>query len=324
MQGPLNKNNLPDLPRELYWKEYTDPIKETPFHAIAVKSNAYTVRSRGTDFGADYEGINPLYYSVVVAPSGFAAEDVVYKRFNQFMIKDRDGLMKLIKPLEAEARWLQQRDVQAACLSYERAFMCLEYMKLQHSEMAGLAMKASWVYKELIEEGDDSVRQRYDQLREFAIDKYLQAYEGEDLSKMKMGYAGIAYLIAELMRQRGKFDDSLRWFGRVVTDKGAVGEVKRQARNQMDLCKEQREAAKASGDYSPPEEQRMLLRSMYQLYRDQGKWLQAQSKKGTLSESELLRAILDGVKDSKVDISQAENEEQLAQFVAKKLGDGKG
>ncbi len=151
------------------------------------------------------------------------------------------------------------------------------------------------------------------------MDKYLEAYESEDLSTLKVGYAGVAYLIGELLRERGQFDDSLRWLSRVVTDREVGGEVKRMARNQLDLCKEQREQAKASGEYTMPEPERNKLRSMYQLYHDQVRWLANAAAKGSLNESDLLRAILDGVKNAKLDLSQAQTEEQLANFIQQRL-----
>ena len=44
----IDNPNLPqpELPRELFLKEYTCPLSGETFKSVAVKSNAYSVRSR--------------------------------------------------------------------------------------------------------------------------------------------------------------------------------------------------------------------------------------------------------------------------------------
>jgi uncharacterized protein len=309
----------PALPKELFWREYSDPLSDSKFQAISVKSSAFNIRGRETDFGPIYDGINPLYYDIVITPSGLAAEDQVLKRSPKLLFKDRDSLVTMIRQIPEETIWLQPRNVERACLAFDRAFACAEFMKIPRSELASMAMKASWVYRELVEDGDETAKEKCFNYRGYALEKYLDAYENEDLSTLKVGYAGIAYLIGELMRERGQFDEGLRWLARVVTDRQVGGEVKRMARNQLDLCKEQRDKAKESGSYEAPEAERQKLRSMYQLFRDQARWLAKMSEQGDLNESDLLRGILDGVKNSGLDISKAGTEEKLAAYIAKKL-----
>jgi uncharacterized protein len=319
MSNPANNQPAVDLPRELFWREYSDPVSETKFLAVAVKSSAFNVRGRETDFGPIYEGFNPLYYDIVITPSGFAAEEQVLKRSAKLLFKDREGLVQQLQCMRDDTNWQQPRTLERACLSFDRAFVCVDYIKMPRSEYASMAMKASWVCRELMEGGDEEAKAKYREYRGYALEKYLDAYENEDLSTLKLGYPGVAYLIGELMRERGQFDDGMRWLSRVVTDREVGGEVKRLARNQLDLCKEQREKAKESGEYEAPEPERAKLRSMYQVYRDQVRWLAQMSEQGELNESDLLRGILDGVKNSGLNISQAANEEQLAAHITKKL-----
>ena len=315
MQEPGSEQPLITLPPGLFWKEFSDPVSEAKFFAIALKTNAYTVRGRGTDFGPIYEGINPLYYNIIVTPSGLAAEEQVLKRSPRLLFRDREGLLEELYYLRNLAAWQQPRNASVAAQAYDRAFVCAGYIKIPRSELAGMAMKASWVYRELYEQEEEGAEDKFQHYRQIALEKYQEAYEKEDLSSIKLGYAGVAYLIAELLRERGEFDESYRWFSRVVTDREVGGEVKRMARNQLDLCKEQREQAKESGSYLPPEPERMKLRSMYQLYHDQARWLAKASADGKLNESDLVRGILDGVKKSRLQLSRFESEEQLAQLI---------
>jgi uncharacterized protein len=303
----------------MYWKEYSDPVSEAKFLAIALKTSAYNVRGRGTDFGPIYEGINPLYYSIIVTPSGLAAEEQVLKRSPRLLFRDRDALLQRLLHVREQTVWQQPRTTRLAAQAYDRAFSCAEYMKIPRSELAGMAMKASWVYRELRELEEPGAEEQVQNYRKLALDKYLDAYENEDLSQLKLGYAGVAYLIGELLRERGEFNDSLRWLSRVVTDREVGGEVKRLARNQLDLCKEQREKAKQDGTFVPPEPERTKLRSMYQLYHDQVRWLANASAEGGMNESDLLRGILDGMKRSKLDLRQFESEEQLSSYLQQQL-----
>jgi uncharacterized protein len=310
----------PELPRDYYWKRYTCPLSGYEFSTVAVKARSYSVRERGTDFAPSYDGINPQYYEIIVSPVGFAAEESVYRRSPQLLFRDREGLVDSLKELDAVESFAQIRDLPLACRAYELALSCTAFMRVPRYEIASLALRASWLFREWFEDGYEPAGRQIEVLREIALSHYQQAYEKEDVTKLKLGSAGVAYLIAELLRERGEFADSLRWFSRVTSDKSAGSEVLRIARNQMETCREQRKQAMESGSYIKPELERRLERTVFQVYADQARWLSKLSAAGGLMESEFVRSVLDGLRESGTDFSAYSKAEDLTQLIKARLG----
>ena len=316
----VSDNTLPELPKEFYWKTFTCPLTGAEFPAVSVKRNAYSLRGRDPDFAPRYDGTNPLWYSVIVSPSGFIAEEDVYKRSPKLLFRDREGLEAQIRNQPPIDNLAMLRDLPAACKAYTLALGFTAFLKISRYQIAGLAMRASWCFREWLEEGHEPAKEQIAALRKISLDHYLLAYEKEDTSRLKLGSAGVGYLIAELFREQGQYDDSLRWFGRIIHDKTAAGEVVRLARDRMELCREQRLKAKERGDYVKPEAERFKERAMYQLYRDQARWMTKHAGTTSLGESGVMRGLLDGLIKSSPDFSGFETEEDLAAWVSKKLG----
>lgn len=316
---PQPAKERPPLPKEYFWREHRCPFSGQLFDSVAVKANAYTVRSRDPDFRPHYEGVNPLHYAVVVSPAGLAAEESVFKRSPELLFKDRGALLELMQAHVTEDGFCGLRDLAKVSRAYELALACAAQLRIPRAEVAGLALRASWINMEWAEEGYAPAAEQALALRRIALETYLVAYEKEDVTKLKLGSAGVAYLIAELLREQRRYDESLRWFSRIVTDKTAGAEVLRNARNQMELCRSQRQRAKDSGEYEKPALERTIERSMYQLYRDQARWLTRVAGEVALTESEVLRAAIDGIVKSKLDLSRFKSEADLAAWIAQRL-----
>lgn len=320
MFNPDITQTMPELPREYYWKRYTCPLSGQEFASVAVKARSFTVRERGTDFAPRYIGINPLFYEIIVSPVGFAADEHTYHRSSALLFKDRDGLREMLQEQDALESYAQIRDLPLACRSFELALGCTAFLRVPRFEVASLALRASWLYREWLEEGYEPARRQMEVLREIALKHYQEAYEKDDVTKLKLGSAGVSYLIAEMLRERGEYADSLRWFSRTIADKSAGAEVMRLARNQSEICREQRKKALESGEYVKPELERRLERSAYQVYTDQVRWLSKLSSAGGMMESELVRGLLDGVYKSGIDLQAFKTPDELAQWIAARLG----
>jgi len=316
---PQPENAYLALPKEYFWREYTCPLGGQMFLAVAVKSGTYSVRSRDPDFRPHYDGPNPLHYAVLVSPSGFAAEEPVFRRSAQLLFRDRPGLAGLVESQPPPGDFSGLRSLPMVCRAYELALSCSGFLRVPRAEVAGLALRASWVNKELAESGLGAASDQVQVLRGIALGLYLEAYEQEDVTQLKLGSTGVAYLIAELLREQGRLDDSLRWFSRVIHDKSGSTEILRLARNQVELCREQRQQAKKSGTYRPPKTERQTERSMYQLYRDQVRFLTGAADGAALGESAILRGVLDGLIAAGVELKSFNTEEDLAKWIAKRL-----
>jgi uncharacterized protein len=309
----------PPLPKEFFWREYACPLTGLAFDSVAVKSSAFTLRSRATDFRPIYDGINPQHYAAIVSPIGFAAEEDLMRNPVLLRFRDKDGLIGLLRSQPVQGEFNALRDLPTVCRAYELALSCSGFLRLPRSEIAGLALRTSWMFSEWAEQGQAIALDQAVALRNIALEHYLQAFEKEDVTRLKLGSGGVAYLIAELLREQVRYDEALRWYAIAVADKSTAAEVLRMARNQMELCRESRLEAKASGTYDKPKTERVKERSMYQLYADQAQWLAKASEGATLSESAMLRGIMDGLIAGGLNLKSFKAEQDLAAWLAAQI-----
>lgn len=306
------------LPADLYQKEFICPVSELKFTALMVKSRGYSLESRDPDFRPHYRGINPLHYAVIVSPVGFAAEDSQYKRSTQMLFRDFEGLARRLRSGLRDSL-VGVRSVEQAARSYEMALACYEFLKVPQYEIAGLALRASWLNLEWSEtEHNPAGRTRAAALRRIALEKYMYAFEKEDLTKLRLGSHGVSMIVAELLREQGRYDESLRWFMRLISDRSCSGELLRNARNQMDLCREQR-SGHTQQTGAAPVPTRHLDRVNLQLYKDQRNWLAGKLQEASLDESAVLRGLLDALKECGTNPAGFAGEQELKDWLLAKL-----
>ncbi len=232
----------------LFLKRYKDPLTGTEFSAPSLRISKVTVVGREPDFRPRYSGPNPLHYAVLYAPSGFTADESVFGRSSAMLFADKAGLVEHLNDIGPQPELAGPRDIPLVCQAYARAMGCTPFLKIPQSDVGGLALRSSWNFMEWLESPaaesqDGMLRDQIAALRRIALITYLGCYENEDLSVSKLGYSGAAYLIAELLRESGELDEAARWYSRVVRDKAASPQVLRLARQQMEVCREERHSA---------------------------------------------------------------------------------
>ncbi len=311
---------MEQLPADLYWKSLKDPLTGKPFKAVFVKAKAVSVRERDPDLRPHYKTINPMTYGVIVAPSGFAAEEPVYLRSFAFLFKEKEELAQMLLTRESKPEFNYVRDNLLACKSYELALQCAVFTKTPLHEIAGMSLRAAWLYLSLFEnDGPAAAEIRAAELKRKALAAYLVSFEKEDTSALKMGSGGVAFMIAELLRQKGDLDESIKWFSKLVVNKSLRGELKRNMQLQMEICREQRKIMKATGKIVEVEPERVQERAIFAIYRDQITWLENAVADSKLTDNDVIKGLLDGLKASGLDLTEIENTEALTKLVTKKL-----
>lgn len=251
----------PELPRELFWKGFSDPFTGMQFEAPVVRASAISPLSRDPDLRSTYRSANPQHYNVIVAPSGLACEEALLGRSARLLLRDPASLPVFLGELAAQQRaalaeggdlyqhFNRERSLECVHEAWELALLCSPQLRLARHEQAGLALRASWSLRELIEHGrqEEALQRRYAQLRAIALARYRESYEHEDLSGLKLGYPGCGYLIGELHRERGEYEEAFRWLARVAQDRATPHELTRLARTRLELSQEQRRSC------APPE-----------------------------------------------------------------------
>lgn len=196
----------------LFDKKYTCPYCENQFQTKKVRSSAQAFVNRDADFCTYYrhQQFNPILYTVNVCPNcGFSFTD-------QFS----PGMLPVVKKSVQDklaSKWTSKdygelRSIPEAIVTYKLAIFSAELKFEAHSVKAGLYLRLAWLnrFQEKTPE-----EKRFLQL---AVSEYEQSYVHSDYIKAdkEMSEIRLLYLIGELMRRIEKYDQSIKYFGKVI------------------------------------------------------------------------------------------------------------
>ena len=133
---------------------------------------------------------------------------------------------------------------------YKLAFANAEVKRAKASEKAYICLKTAWLYRgkaESLDKSDPSYEKTISELNKEeealmlkAYDGFKQAFEKEVFPMCGMDELTVTYLVAELARRAGDYDNSARWISRILTSRTASERIKERARVIKELIDEER------------------------------------------------------------------------------------
>ena len=228
----------------IFDKTFTCPVCGEDFPAKIMKTGKARLLSTDQDLRAKYEGIDAVKYDVILCPHcGYAALNRYFNSLNKVYIKQ-------IK--ENISSKVQLHTYDDDIYSYEEAIerykLCLAnaVVKRAHaSEKAYICLKSGWLmrgYQEHLEESGDTDMARLREVKTMeeaylknAYTGFTEALQTEGFPMCGMDEITMMYLIADLCRRIGHFDESKRWISSVLTSRGANERIKNKARDLKDM-----------------------------------------------------------------------------------------
>ncbi|MEC2344544.1 MULTISPECIES: DUF2225 domain-containing protein [Paenibacillus] len=195
-----------------------------------------------TDFCSYYQKENPDYYVVRVCPScGFASTENSVPRLTD---RQRTLFQEAIGSRFNQKDYGGRRDWETALETYKLALICAQTIGETERIIASLLHHIAWLYRY-----KNNVEQEK-RFLQFALEAYIRVYEKEGVGGSD---ARLMYLIGELNRRVGKYNDAVKWFGRVINDKKIMDAAMiRASREQWALLREEM----MNGGHELPEEMR--------------------------------------------------------------------
>jgi len=208
----------------VYERSVSCPVCNKSFKTTSIRSGRIRFVDTELDLRPVYSGFDPIPYDVVVCNHcGYAGLNKYFQRVSEFKAKK----------IKAKISANYKGKVYPKVLSYEEA---IERYKLAlfnsvvgndtNGTKAYLCLKISWLYrgwklqlKEEESEDKDLFKALMVQELTFvrnAFEGFLIAYENETFPIMSIDQGSMEYLIAELARRQGKFDESKKWLSRVI------------------------------------------------------------------------------------------------------------
>ncbi|MGE5417259.1 MAG: DUF2225 domain-containing protein [Acidobacteriota bacterium] len=324
-------------------KDYSCPVCRMGFKSLSVRSSASYVSKQDSDFHVVYSGASPLHYTVVVCPicnysaSAATFNDPLPTNVSEFIAKSLSA--QRFQPLQLN----KERTAEDALTCFQMAVQVAQLKQAKPGQVCGLLHATAWVCRELnLEEAETLYLQE-------ALTAYMNAYENESSPPGNLDQLSFMYLIGELHRRLRKFDESVYWYNKVITDKDIKKNVRldKLTREQWQLARQQAKLevklkGQGAGEGVPaqpetpsipepppsrtvvkaepaePVRKRGRMQMMASLYNDQIEWLTKLMNRGyektavLLPKEEVLRAVLDAF------IEQLGSEELPRQFKTEK------
>lgn len=230
----------------LFEKTYTCPVCDSEFKAKTVRTGKVKLMSADTDLRPKYQLADALKYDAIVCPKcGYAA-------LNRFFTYMTSGQSKLIKEqISANFKGINNSgDIYSyddAILRHKLALINTIVKHGKTSERAYTCLKLAWLYRGKIENLPAEEKNRDSLLKELKAEEdelIKNAYEGFSDAFMKeqfpicgMDESTASYLVADLARRSGNFEDANRWVSRVIISRQASERIKSKARDLRDLIK---------------------------------------------------------------------------------------
>lgn len=226
------------------------PVCGSDFTYKKIRTGKTRVISQDMDLRPKSQPVDSLKYDAIVCPKcGYAA----LSRFFKYMT---DAQAKLIKEnISANFSGIKDGEIYTYDDAIERHQLVLAntvVKKAKASEKAYTCLKTAWVCRGKAESLTEDMPDYKSQVEELqseemellsnAYDGFMSAFSAEDFPMCGMDEMTVTYLVAEIARKLGKYDEASRWVSRVLTSREASDRIKDKARDVKELINEQKNA----------------------------------------------------------------------------------
>ena len=228
----------------LFDKGFNCPVCDAEFHSKMVRTGKVKLLSADTDLRPKYQLVDSLKYDALVCPKcGYAS----LSRFFKFMLPAqakmiRENITTNFKGIDTSANTYTYDD---AISRHQLALANAVVKKAKDSEKAYTCLKIAWLYRgkaENLPKDSENYNQEIKELKQQevelldnACEGFLSAYSKESFPMCGMDELTVTYLVADLCRRTGRFDEAARWISKVLTSRTANERIKNKARDIKEL-----------------------------------------------------------------------------------------
>lgn len=181
---------------------------ESSFQTSRIRSSFKKGGRRESDFYVEYKENNPNFYVVRVCPfCGFASTENFSEGITQ---SAKEQFYEKITSQWNQHDYGGERTWDEALQTFKLALVCAQIKQETDRIIAGILHHITWLYRE---KNNEEQEKRFLQ---FALESYIKVYEYEGID---LNNARLMYIIGDLHRRLGNYNDAVQWFSRVVNDK---------------------------------------------------------------------------------------------------------
>lgn len=228
----------------VFEKNYVCPVCEKEFKTKTIKTGKIKLIAADSDLRPRYQTVDSLKYDVIACPNcGYAA-------LNRYFNYMTSAQAKLIKgSISANFKGLAQEgdtvSYDEAITKHRLALANAVVKRAKASEKAYTCLKTAWLLRGKAENlpADtpdlENVRAKLaaeeKEFLESAYNGFLEAYPKEMFPMCGMDENTVSYVVADLARRIGKYEDAGRWVAKVLSSRNANDRIKAKSRELKEL-----------------------------------------------------------------------------------------
>lgn len=221
---------IDDVTNYLFDKTITCPVCKYTFKTTCVKSKSSRIEFKDSDFFIRYtKKVNPYFYDVWLCNScGYAAMKSDFENLRTFR---KELVRSNITPKWTPREYPKVLDEKNAIERYKLALLNAMLTSSPDSTKAMISLKIAWMFRLL--QNSTSELSFLGQ----ALEGFKDAYQNEPFPIYGMQRDSFMYLLGELSRRLGDYENALLWFSRTITNTNSSYRIKEMARIGKDLIK---------------------------------------------------------------------------------------
>jgi len=230
----------------LFDRHLTCPVCNGEFKSRSLRTGKIKLLRTDLDLRPIYNILDPIKYDVIVCNiCGYAA---ISKLFKKITSTQKKILREKISSQYMSREYPQVYSYEVAIERYKLALYDSIVIKAKNSEKAYYCLKIAWLYRGMIEEKqkidtyDEEKISQYKiselQFLKYAYEGFEKAYQSERFPTLGLDEITIEYLLGELSRRIGNYEESLKWIGKILISRNASNRLKDKARECKSLIKE--------------------------------------------------------------------------------------
>ncbi|MBP1962595.1 DUF2225 domain-containing protein [Paenibacillus aceris] len=181
---------------------------DNSFKSMKVRPSFKKASKTDADFCVHYKDINPDYYVVRICPyCGYAHTENFSDKWKP---AQREAFNEKVTKNWSRRSYSGERTWDETVQSYKLALLSAQIKEEKSRVIAGLLHHLAWLYRS---KGDWEQEKRF---LTFALEAYIHVYENEG---MDLNNARLMYLMGELNRRLGRYNEAVKWFSRIINDR---------------------------------------------------------------------------------------------------------
>lgn len=225
------------LEEVLYDKTYVCPVCNYTFKSKAVRSGKNKLTTTDTDLYSHYDKVNPIIYDCIMCQRcGYSA---ISKSFSTLTNKQIEWIKQ-----EISSKYHRQLDIketlteQDAIERYKLALLALIVKKAKPGEKAYVCLRIAWLYRDLKDEVNEKT------FLQHALQGFEEAYTKGNFPLYELSEETVAYLIAEINRRLGKYDEAAKWTSHLIVNPRLSPRLKNRVQDLKEMISEEKNNSK--------------------------------------------------------------------------------